>query len=172
MFRTTAIAAITIALIHTASPGAAAAAVVIHKWVDEHGVTHYSDEPPTAQSAETTKIRIPRVSASTEPSADHYYSIANQWNRMHRERLEREKLRLQAEQARAAAKPEITNVYVNERDPGYRVVYGGYYHKKRYRGHKRPNNRSAYTYRGHQSKYPPGLHPGRHRSIAGSKLKL
>ena len=153
MFRATILSAITIAIVFAAGPASAA---VIHKWVDDKGVTHYSDEPPASQGTESTQIHLPRSAPATETSADNYYSIANQWARMNQERLERDKLRLQADQARAAGKPAVTNVYVNERREGYGILWRGVHRK-----HKRGHWHSNHPYRGHQSKYPPGLHPGR-----------
>ena len=165
MFRATILSAITIATVFAAGPGSAA---VAHKWVDEKGVTHYSDEPPAAQGTGSTQIELPQPVPATGTSPDNYYSIANQWARTNQERLEREKLRLQADQARAASKPAVTNVYVNQQREGYGVVWRGI-PRKHHRKHKRGHSNSSYTYRSHQSKYPPGLHPGRKH---GASLKL
>ena len=161
MFRVTILNAFTIAIVFAAGPASAA---VVHKWVDDKGVTHYSDEPPAAQGTESTQIELPRSAPATGTSPNDYYSIANQWARMNQERLERDKLRLQANQARAASKPAVTNVYANERREGYGIAWRGI-QRKHHRKHSHPN----YTYRSHQSKYPPGLHPGRK---IGVPLKL
>lgn len=165
MFRVKILSAMTIAMVFAASPGTAA---IIHKWVDEKGVTHYSDEPPATQTTEGTQIELPQTAPAADASAENYYSIANQWARMNQERLEREKLRLQANRVRATSKPAVTNVYVKERREGYGIVWRGI-HRKHHRKHKRGHSQSNYTYRSHQSKYPPGLHPGRKQ---GASLKL
>ncbi len=73
---------------------ALAQASVVHKWIDADGVTHYSDEPPAASVTDLEQIELPTPPARApgEPE-DAYYSIANQWQRMHRERIELEKAR-------------------------------------------------------------------------------
>lgn len=103
-------------------PPAAAAQGVAYQWVDGDGVTHFSDKPPASgQAADggVESIDLPAESTATSPAGD-YYSIANQWQRMHQERVENERLALQQEQisleqARAeqsqqpaAAAPEAT----------------------------------------------------------------
>lgn len=135
---------------------------VVHKWVDDKGVTHYSDEAPENAKTQSTQIDIPEPVPSEGKSRDHYYSIANQWARLHKESLEREKLRVQAEQAKASKKVSVTNVYVEESDrDGYALVYGKPYYRKHYHKKKKRAHNPGYTYRYYQSKYPPGLHPGR-----------
>ena len=140
---------------------------VIHKWVDDKGVTHYSDEAPQNAETQSTQIDIPETVPTEGKSTDNYYSIANQWARLHKESLEREKLRVQAEQAKASKKASVTNVYVEESDrDGYALVYGKpyykkHYYKKHYHKKKKRAHNPGYTYRYYQSKYPPGLHPGR-----------
>ena len=152
---------LTLSLLTAAAPASAA---VIHKWVDEKGVTHYSDEAP-ADNSQTTQIELPEVQATTDGAEENYYSIANQWARMHQESLEREKLRVQAEQARAQQKPSVTNVYVkDENNDGYALVYHKPHYKKRHHKYQKRAHNPGYTYRYYQSKYPPGLHPGRNSS--------
>jgi hypothetical protein len=114
-----------------------AVAADVHKWVDENGVTHYSDEAPEA--VETTLIDVPEPSAVRgSDHEDGYYSISRQWQRMHRERLEREKLEVERERLRAAQKSTAPpTVYVQESDEvRYVPVYGGHAYRK-HRGHRR-----------------------------------
>ena len=135
-------------------------ASVIHKWVDDQGVTHYSDKAPVAEDVQSTQIELPESDHTGGKSGDDYYSIANQWARIHQESLEREKLRAQAQQAKASQKPAVTNVYVEEKGSnGYALFYRKPYYKKHHYKPKAYN--PGYTYRYYQSKYPPGLHPGR-----------
>lgn len=83
----------------------------IHKWVDDDGITHYSDTPPGAPAIEFERIDLPDTAASTVKRADDYYSIANQWQRMHRERIERERARAErAESVDTAARDGNTIV--------------------------------------------------------------
>ena len=73
-------------------------AAAIHKWVDDKGVTHYSDAVPSSPVSSVTQLEIStgnitRTSLST--TSDQYYSIANQWQRLQRERLQQQQLELQ-----------------------------------------------------------------------------
>ena len=146
---------------------------MIHKWVDQNGITHYSDEPPPDEQTATTQIDLPEPKPADENSQDNYYSIANQWARMHQERLDREKVRAQSNATRSAQRPRVTNVYVNGSDNNYGVVYGGRYYKKHKRKHKHQQNYRRNPSSGvYPSKYPPGLHPGRARSLGGRTLRF
>ena len=112
-------------------------AAEVHKWVDENGVTHYSDEAPEA--VETTLIDVPEAApASTGQHEGGYYSISKQWERMHRERLEREKLEVERERLRAEQKSAAPpTVYVQQSDEvRYVPIYGGHGYRKQ-RGHRR-----------------------------------
>lgn len=154
-----------------------AAAAVIHKWVDDQGITHYSDEPPSAIDTPVTRIDLPETESIQSDTENDYYSIANQWARLHQERLEIEKLR-QAERQESAQKPSVTNVYIEDEDDGYgriAVHLKPYYRKGKRkhfkeakRGHFKRADHRQYTYRSHQREYPPGLHPSR-RGLSGYK---
>jgi len=77
----------------------AAAQGVAYQWVDAEGVTHFSDKPPASgQTAQgnVASIDLPAEPAAANPAED-YYSIANQWKRLHKERLDNRKLALQQE---------------------------------------------------------------------------
>jgi hypothetical protein len=77
-------------------PGANAA--TIHKWVDEQGITHYSDAAPSSPGASVTRLEIStgdNAQNGLSTTADHYYSIANQWQRLQQERLQQQQLELQ-----------------------------------------------------------------------------
>ena len=152
-----------IALFLASGPGHAS---MIHKWVDQNGVTHYSDEPPPDEQIPTTQIDLPEPNPVSETTQDNYYSIANQWARMNQERLERERLRAQAIATRAMQRPRVTNVYVNGSGNDYGVIYGGRYYKKHKLKHNKHRNPSSGVY---PTKYPPGLHPGRNK---GGSFKL
>jgi hypothetical protein len=137
---------------------------VVHKWVDEKGITHYSDEAPVSNISEMTQIELPADTQVTAGAQGDYYSIANQWERMHKEGLERAKLKLEKDRLKAAKrKDEPDRIYI--REPGetrYVTFYNGY------RRYHRPSRRSS-SYLNHPNKrlmykaYPPGLHPGRNR---------
>lgn len=67
-------------------------AAVVHKWVDANGVTHYSDEPPPGNVTGIEQIELPPAH-DPQKTEEAYYSIANQWRRMYRERIELERVR-------------------------------------------------------------------------------
>jgi hypothetical protein len=80
----------------------AAAQEVAYTWVDNNGVTHFSDVPPAARSAAAAGVvtmDMPQDFTSADPEND-YYSIANQWKRAQQERVEKDKLALLREQLR------------------------------------------------------------------------
>jgi hypothetical protein len=135
---------------------------VVHKWVDEKGITHYSDEAPVSNISEMTQIELPADTQVTAGAQGDYYSIANQWDRMLKERLKRAKLKLEYDRLKAAKRAEKpAQVYVREPDATRYV--GTYYGHRRY--HRRSARSSSYL--NHPNKrlmykaYPPGLHPGR-----------
>jgi hypothetical protein len=116
-------------------------AATIHKWVDERGVTHYSDKAPADPEASVTRLDIStgeRDRTAPAASSDHYYSIANQWQRMNQERLQRQQLELQraalAVERRAAPQPTIDK---SESRTRYVVAYPYRYNRfhRRHRHH-------------------------------------
>lgn len=91
--RTLLCALIILASVHQGSVSAA----TIHKWVDEKGITHYSDQAPAASTG-VTRFEIDArgyAISSALRESDRFYSIANQWKRLNRERLQRQQLALQ-----------------------------------------------------------------------------
>jgi hypothetical protein len=135
---------------------------VVHKWVDEKGITHYSDEAPVADTSEMIQIELPRTPQAAAAAQGDYYSIANQWERMLNERLERAKLKLEHDRLKATKRNEKPDkIYVRVPDERrYVTFYNGY------RRYHRPSRKSS-PYLNHPNKrlmykaYPPGLHPGR-----------
>lgn len=139
----------------------------IHKWVDEKGVTHYSDEAPAVEPASVTLIEVPERSNANRPTPANYYSIANQWKRMHRERIERDRLALEKQRHDASQSPPSREVvYVEKPDEtsyigtysGLRYLRHGLYRphhgkgrhyrhgsRKRMRGHQRSGMRAKRT---------------------------
>lgn len=131
------ILATTIALVALAP----ASAGVVHKWVDEDGITHYSDEIPLSIRTPVTSIEIPEVTAAAGDAISDEYSIANQWRRMHQERIERDKLALEKTRLKAAQQQTTEVVYVEQpQESRYVLSYPGF----RYRKHG--HNRSHYKY--------------------------
>ena len=118
----------------------------VHKWVDENGVTHYSDQAPKNTNYTAKQINFSDEYATSEEK-DDYYSIVNQWARMHEERLNRKKLQLEKaalKQAQAASVPQV--LYIDSQEDRYRnyfypsVPYRYNHHrnqKKHYKKYKR-----------------------------------
>lgn len=141
-------------------------AAVVHKWVDEQGVTHYSDAAPETPATTVTKIDFGNRKAAKSSVNNNYYSIKNQWQRLHKERLEQEKLKLEKTRQEAAprsAEPQV--VYIKEsREKQAGVVYQGSFYPRHGHGrlHKKHNHQRGYRnkwyYRGGA---PAGLHAGR-----------
>ena len=102
-----------ICLLLGAASGFAAQAGVVHKWVDADGTTHYSDEAPIDAQLQVNRIEIDESEQAAVKSTDDYYSIANQWKRMHRERLERDRIALEKARLRAS-KQVVERVVVQQ----------------------------------------------------------
>ena len=151
-------------------------ATVVHKWVDADGVTHYSDEAPEAATTQVIEIDAPVPRATGTKVDNDYYSIANQWARLHKERIEVEKLRLEKASHDAARQPAIAQVvYVNEPNNkqyvyAYPVRYR--YRHKRNRYYKKTRSISGYAgTRHYRGRPPPGLHAGRLKMGSHSNLQ-
>ncbi len=114
-------------------------AAEIHKWVDADGITHYSDEPPPTAATPVTLIDVEQR-RGIDTRGD-YYSIANQWARMHRERIERDRIRLEQDRVKATQAPRTEVVYVEK--PAAETRYVGIYKRKWHRrhGHQRKRYR-------------------------------
>ena len=111
----------------------------VHKWVDEKGVTHYSDHGPASSTVQVTLIEVPATYSTTATNVEKdYYSITNQWMRLHQERLEREKIKLEKAKQRAAQQPVAPQIiYVNEPERDrYVVAYPRVFHRN-FKHHRR-----------------------------------
>ncbi len=141
-------------------------AALVHKWVDADGITHYSDEAPDPSATKVTVMNVDEASGVNANTESDYYSIKNQWQRLHKERLEYEKIRL--EKARQLAVQQASNpqvVYVSEsREKEIVVAYPAAFYKRHksarfHRKHRRGSVTSVKNQR--LGKPPVGLHPGR-----------
>ena len=139
----------------------------VHKWIDADGVTHYSDTAPESPATQVSMIDIPERNPVKTSVDNDYYSIRNQWQRLHKERLEQQKLELEKDRQKAALQsttPEV--VYVREsHEKRYGVAYlGSFHHRYRQRRlHKRHKRHHGFMSkrRYRRGKTPPGLHAGR-----------
>ncbi|MCG6899265.1 MAG: DUF4124 domain-containing protein [Gammaproteobacteria bacterium] len=84
-----------------------ASAAQVYRWVDDSGVTHFSETPPPENAADTQVINIAPTPTPASDRAnaedDDFYSVVNQAKRMEARRLESERLAAEKEQARAEA---------------------------------------------------------------------
>jgi hypothetical protein len=84
-----------------------ACAAQVYSWVDDSGVTHFSETPPPERADDTQIIDIAPTPAPASDNAniedDDFYSVINQADRMEARRLENERLAAEKEQARAEA---------------------------------------------------------------------
>ena len=129
----------------------------IHKWVDAKGVTHYSDSPPEEPQSIVTTLELETGGsrdASPKP-ADDYYSIANQWQRMHRESLQRQEIALQKAALRNERRTAPAPVQYRERESTRYVLA---YPKRRYHRY-RHHPKAMYPH-----KPPSGIKPLSRRS--------
>jgi Domain of unknown function (DUF4124) len=126
----------------------------VYTWVDDSGITHFSDTPPTDESLGAGLIEDLPPPAAGMPADGDFYSVVNQVQRMETRRLLNEKLiaeRLQAEaeagRVRAEALAAQQPVIVYENEPGgYIYPYYQHYHHRRH-GKHRPGD------------HKPGSHP-------------
>ena len=131
----------------------------VYKWVDAKGITHYSDEEPASSTTQVTLIDVPATQSVAVNAENDYYSIANQWMRLHEELIKREKIELEKAKQKAALQPLAPQiVYVNEPNVNrYVVAYPGLFHRR--------HDRSRFH---HKPKHYSGDMPGKHPQGEGS----
>jgi hypothetical protein len=115
-------------------------AATVHRWVDEHGVTHFSDAPPAGGASDVKILELSDDFPAAPDTRTNYYSIANQWERMRDERdqktrVELEKARIRAEKGAAVAYSEPAA------EPEERRYYPVYFPRAANRGraHRQPH---------------------------------
>jgi hypothetical protein len=128
----------------------------VYTWMDDSGITWFSDTPPTDESINIGLIEdLPRPTAGMLLEGD-FYSVVNQAKRMETQRLLAEKLkaeRLQAEaaahQARAEASAAQQPTIVYDYWPGGYVYpyYPRHHNRHPHKRHKpgRPGKPEHYT---------------------------
>lgn len=136
----------------------AASTGAVNKWVDADGVTHYSDKAPDAEATEVTSVEVTVSYSEPVNAEDDYYSIANQWKRIHAERQATAKIKLEKALVEANSKPDVVYVDNYERQVIVNPVFWLPRHRKRVRRyHPRPGHPVAVPYES-----------GRHRSGSGA----
>ena len=141
-----------------------ACAEPVYTWVDDEGVTHFSETPPPAPAADTRFLDLEVTPPPASPNAegDDFYSVINQAKRMETRRLESEKLAAEKKKAEAEARKARAEAAAIQRGADnysasettrYYPVYPYY---PRYRHHPwRPGHGHRPPGHGHR---PPG-HP-------------
>ena len=112
-------------------------AVDVHKWVDENGITHYSDEKPDSDSLTTTVIEVPANYVTSDE--ENYYSVVKQWERLHQERLALKQLKLEQAKLNSVKYSESVPVVVNL-DPDRKTYVPAYPYHFAKRFHRFPND--------------------------------
>ena len=84
-------------------PTTFAGATQVYTWVDDAGVTHFSETPPPDPATDTRLVNIQPPPAPVDAPAEDFYSVINQAERMERSRLASEKLAAEKKQADAEA---------------------------------------------------------------------
>ena len=125
-------------------------AAAVHKWVDDRGVTHYSDAAPGSPETSVVQLDINTGNSSSSAaseSSDHYYSIANQWQRMQQERLQQQQLELQktALTTTRTTDPGRADYDGEERTTRYVVAYPTRYHRRHGYRKRHPRHHRSYA---------------------------
>jgi len=76
-------------------------AQTVHKWVDEEGVTHYSDKKSASDETEVNKIEVPKADTVKTESEEINTRIKDQLQQMEQDRKEAERIRQEEKKARA-----------------------------------------------------------------------
>ena len=137
-------------------------AAAVHKWVDDRGITHYSDAAP--EESETSVIQLEintgnRSSNAASEKSDHYYSIANQWQRIQQERLQQQQLELQkaALTATRATDPGRADYDEEDRSTRYVVAYPGKFRRRHGYRKRHPRHHRSYTHTRQSNPQPASL---------------
>jgi hypothetical protein len=146
------------------SPWVAVQAATVHKWVDDRGITHYSDAAPDAAETNVTQFEISTGTGNSSRSAAldksaHYYSIANQWQRMQQERLQRQQLELQkaALTATRTTDPGRADYDDEARTTRYVVAYPGKFRRRHGYRKRHPRHHRSYTHTRQSNPQPASL---------------
>ncbi len=78
-----------------------APAQTVKKWVDEEGVTHYSDQKPVDSESGVKEVEVPEANVTPVDTEDANKRIQEQLKKMEQDRLAREQEAREKEQARA-----------------------------------------------------------------------
>ena len=139
-----------------------AQAAAVHKWVDDRGVTHYSDAAPEESETSVIQLEIStgnRSSSAESESSDHYYSIANQWQRIQQERLQQQQLELQKAALTVTRTIDRgrTDYDDEERTTRYVVAYPARLHRRHGYRTRYPRHHRSYAHTRQSNPQPASL---------------
>lgn len=152
-------------------PFSSAVSEPVFTWVDQEGVTHFSESPPEDDSVQPTQLEILPPTDAGSGVVDDYYSVANQAERMEARRLERleaaaARFRAEADAIRAATEARAAEQAADNEYPDNTYYYPlpAYpYHP----GHRRPLHRRKPHFPGHAPEPKQPRHSRRtHNAIA------
>jgi hypothetical protein len=140
----------------------AAQAAAVHKWVDNRGITHYSDAAPEAPATRVIQLEISTGNSSSNAASetsDHYYSIANQWQRIQQERLQQQQLEMQkaALTATRTTDPGRADYDEEERSTRYVVAYPGNLRRRHGYRKRHPQHHRSYAHTRQSNPQPASL---------------
>ena len=84
-------------------PASLSSAAQVYTWIDNAGITHFSETPPPDPATDTQLVDIQPPPAPANTPDEDFYSVINQADRMERSRLANEKLVAEKKQADAEA---------------------------------------------------------------------
>lgn len=117
----------TLALIVVLGCAMAPASAQVYKWVDERGVTHYSERPPASAKATPTRKLDITLRGNDLPAAEQECStIRCQYERLRRDRLLREADQRDEEESRARVAAITPPPAVPAGTPSGGVIVDGY----------------------------------------------
>jgi len=136
-------------------------AAAVHKWVDDRGVTHYSDAVPEALETSAVQLEISTGNSSKNAAAEkseNYYSIANQWQRIQQERLQQQQVELQkaALTATRTTNQRRRDYQDEERTTRYVAAYPRLHRRRGYRKHY-PRQHRSYAHTRQSNPRPASL---------------
>ena len=140
----------------------AAQAAAVHKWVDDRGVTHYSDAAPEAHETSIIQLESSTGNGRKRVAAekpDDYYSIANQWQRIQQERLQQQQLELQkaALISTRTTDQRRTDYDDEERSTRYVAAYPTRLHRRRGYRKRYPRQHRSYYHTRQSNPQPASL---------------
>ena len=138
----------------------------IYTWIDDKGVTHFSQSPPGDDSISVEQLEILPSPSAGNTMDENFYSVVNQANRMETRRLENMKIIAERQQAEAETKRAAAETRAvkqsSYQDNNNARYYPAYPVISRYGYGRQGYGRPGYKYPAHQPAHRPSHI--RHRS--------